>query len=193
MGKFVTGIEDHKRGKALYNMRHGWPHKAAIRPDWLNEWIKHNGPFLYHGTKDEEATKSILEDGLYPHDVPTPHEENQWGSIENQYGAPNSRSTWGRDFMKPRAGHVYMGTGRKASGFVDRGGDLMAIDLRKLNPNQITADEDAFNSDRNGLSDDPNHPINKVWGRSFPPQHDNYYGDNVNESLGMIQKKLIIL
>lgn len=187
-GKFVTTLEQHEHAREKAE-----PKQAAMDPNWLNKWIELNGPYLYHGTGSPEATQAIQQHGLYPHDEPLPGDTQEaWVERERQQNAPApgeireygdgweepvpSRSEWANQYLRPRQNAVYMGTGRKAAGYVQPGGDLLKIDLRKLNPNNLVADEDAYLPN----SPEPNnfdHPHTKVREYDPPPLSDDYFGD----------------
>jgi 2'-5' RNA ligase len=172
------------------NEANPWEKAAAVDPNWLSEYINRNGPYLYHGTKTPEAQQAIMKEGLYPHDKPKPEQEGQfWDGLplepgeirEYPEGFEPSRSTWAGQYLEPRAGHVYMGTAARASGYAPAtGGGMVAIDMRKLDPSKMNADEDSFNEDSFAGNHssiayeqaDPNHPINKVWEDNPPPDEE---------------------
>jgi hypothetical protein len=123
--KFTTTDEDHERGKLKWGLP--IPHvfkRSAVDPDWLNEWINKNGPYMMHQTQSPWHRDKIMNEGLIPHDQGP-------GSI------------YSRDLV-PRANHSYIQTPRHKMG--DRLGDdtQIYVDLRRLDPQRINADEDAF-------------------------------------------------
>jgi hypothetical protein len=158
--KFNTTLKQHQRGKLVHNLKWGFPpKKSAIDPDFLAEHIRQNGPYLYHGTS-LDAAKSILNEGLYPHD----HEnvmndesgDEEWP--EDEDGEPIfSRSNWAGQFLAPRAGHVYLGTHKYASNYGGIGGKMLKVDLRKLDPQKMNADEDHFGETAIYNSSSPEH------------------------------------
>jgi 2'-5' RNA ligase len=168
---------------------------AAVDPNWLSEYINRNGPYLYHGTGTQEAQESIMRDGLYPHDKLAPGEKNfeipmEPGEIREypeDYEPATSRSQWTGQYLEPRAGHVYLGTASRAGAYARSRGGMVAVDMRKLDPSKMNADEDSFQSDqlqwRNGEADE-NHPVNRTWEFDPPPEPPDYSGDEPRESLG---------
>lgn len=166
--KYWTDLRKHTRGKAMHNLRWGFPVHAAADPQWLENFMRLNGPYLYHGTT-AHAAKSILRDGLYPHDDPElagPEEYDEWGDA-----VPASHSDYD-PYMRPRPNHVYLGTPKfinqmgYGAGKPGQGGrQVLKVDLRKLKPENLNADEDHF-----GVNSYP-HPIrDQVWGEYPPPE-----------------------
>ena len=113
--KFETDEIDHERGKAKWGLPKSHKRSAAD-PQWLQEWIATNGPYMFHSTSPK-AKRKILKEGLIPHDQGP-------GSVYQ--GA-----------MTPRANHSYLR-------HVNLGPHNVAVDLRKIDPNTLNADEDAF-------------------------------------------------
>lgn len=148
--KFVTTDEQHQRARAKHferRLEEMWNHTSAADPEWLRRYMEEHGPYLYHGTPTKSVQESIMQHGLFPHDHDVPDNSfnstqpaiDEWG-----YEVEPSRSRWGGKYLEPRADHVYLGTPTKAAGYVEPGGGMVAIDLRKLDPSKMNADEDAF-------------------------------------------------
>jgi hypothetical protein len=184
--KFNTTLKQHQRGKLVHNLKWGFPFKrSAADPEWLAEHIRQNGPYLYHGTSSD-AAKSILNEGLYPHD----HEnvmndesgDEEWP--EDEDGEPIfSRSNWAGQFLAPRAGHVYLGTHKYASNYGGIGGKMLKVDLRKLDPQKMNADEDHFSASSRGDSSLDHRNYLTSLSEFDPPPNDEYY-DGEGENLG---------
>ena len=206
--KFHTTLDQHQRGKLVHNLKWGFPPKrSAIDPDFLAQHIARHGPYLYHGT-DNDAAKVILKEGLYPHDhvseddpnaeVHCPECREGWyhddpDLIHEPSGAmicprghelddadPPSRSSWRGQFLEPRSGHVYLGTHKYASNYGN--GQLLKVDLRKLDPNLINADEDHFNDLGDAIS--PDHKAYLKSLHEFDPPPEPYDWHSGNETLG---------
>jgi hypothetical protein len=131
--KFTTSNEDHERGKRRWGLPK--PHNrrkiSAADPEWLNKWIQANGPYLIHSTSGSDTRDKILREGLIPHDQPNPADDLGM-PIGSQYGG----------YLYPRANHVYAKAWRPTNKLFLH--TVIGIDLRKLDPTRINADEDAF-------------------------------------------------
>lgn len=200
--KFFTDILQHQKGKLLHNLKWGFPKSAAADPEWLKDYIKQNGPHMYHAT-DFDAAQKILQEGLYPHDhgvmpsnddvVDCPHcgysayrddfNEDDPGYCpscgENVSSAgPASRSSWAGKFQQPRSGHAYLGSEKYAAPYLKFGGQMLKVDLRKLDPSKMNADEDHFVQHSN-----TSPLVNQI--RAFdPPPSPDYYHSERGETLG---------
>lgn len=94
----------------------------AADPYWLDDWIRRNGPYLYHSTQHPDQIESILRSGLLP-----------WDHPDNPHG-----SAHGGGQLKPRPGHVYL-----KPFTLDRQKDsTLRVDIRNLDPNLLNPDED---------------------------------------------------
>jgi hypothetical protein len=140
----------------------------AADPEWINRWIQENGPYLYHGAHprdgrpQEEVAQSILTQGLIPNQQrtqpPYPGESQNLcpgcetkGSIgddgvcfvcgQNAHDAPlnpgldQDLEEW---WLHPRSNHVFMVTNPHQA----YGRPLFRIDLRRLDPAKLKADDD---------------------------------------------------
>jgi hypothetical protein len=209
--KFNTTLKQHQRGKLVHNLKWGFPpKKSAIDPDFLAEHIRQNGPYMYHGAT-EGAARSILDEGLYPHDHGV--EDQNWkcpnghswsdasldaagvsddcpscGQQLEEGPKNNSRSQWSGS-LEPRSEHVYLGTHKYSSTY---GGSaygqkptLLKVDLRKLNHQQMNADEDHFSPDAyQGLSRS-HQDFNASLQAFDPPPVDDYdWHPGESETLG---------
>ena len=94
----------------------------AADPEWLNDYIQRNGPYLYHSTNSEEQANNIMQNGLLPWDHPS-----------NPSGA---RLNGG---MRPRPNHVYTCVLKVPSRECY---NSIRVDLRQLNPHNLNPDED---------------------------------------------------
>jgi len=112
----------------------------AADPSFIQQWIEKNGPYLYHGTGPENV-ESIQQHGIQP------DRAHNWS-----------------DEMATRPGHVYMATRPRQFGHNFR------VDLRKLDPANLTADEDAFWEE----SDDGNYNLMK------PEYHEEFGNPSIN-------------
>ncbi len=108
----------------------------AADPDWLNSWIAANGPYAYHSFGRPKVGESISEKGLLP-----------WDHPENPSKSPYVGA------LQPRANHAYMGVakewphpehGRPWRGLHYKQPWVARIDLRKLDPSKLNADEDSL-------------------------------------------------
>lgn len=120
--KFYTTLTDHDLGRITYGIPKS-DKVGAADPNWLNQWIEANGPYLFHST-EPSAKEKILQEGLIPHDRGP-------GSI---YDAD----------LVPRRNHSYLQTYPHWSDHAK----LLGIDLRKINPRRLNGDEDAFASEK---------------------------------------------
>lgn len=161
---------------------------SAADPDWLNAYMERNGPYLYHGT-DPEVVDKIAQEGLYPHDHGNdlesqgvcqscgmngfnPDDPICYGcGAVNVQPAPPSRSQWAGQYLEPRSGHVYMGTYNKANIYTKTPyAPMLRIDMRKLDPTRMNADEDHFaqgNIHSNQWWDVP--AVRNIWDNDPPP------------------------
>lgn len=129
--KFKTDEEDHENSKKLHPLPEGppvWevPRISAADPNWLKDWIAMNGPFMVHETSPG-AYHKIMREGLLPHDTISS------GSIYDGH-------------LVPRANHVYLrhpGRGGMNLTHEDNTHHVV-VDLRKIDPAKLNADEDAF-------------------------------------------------
>lgn len=95
---------------------------GAVNPEWMDEWIRRNGPYVMHRTT-RHVKPLIQQHGLIPWD------------------APGMRSMYSGD-MKPRPNHVYVShPGGTTPG---RDDSTIFFDLRKLDPERIHSDEDPW-------------------------------------------------
>lgn len=160
----------------------------AADPDFIQQWIEENGPHLYHGVSnrdglsDEEfarVVERIRREGLKPNQrvvdpgpMPTPPAglKPDWSNydyVEDE----NWRMEHDEWFHSPRPNHVFM-TARPEDAY---GPHVFRIDLRKLDPAKLKADEDWYRdeigwdydldkprtmgqqAEEIGLGDDPEH------------------------------------
>jgi hypothetical protein len=104
----------------------------ALRPDQINQYIEENGPYLYHGMPHQnewmdepefptldDRIQSVMQDGLHPdwnmsqyYHIPSIYLSNDWAMA-----------------------HGFASLGR------GNGGAIFRVDLRKLDPKLIEADE----------------------------------------------------
>ncbi len=141
--KFITTDEQHEQSKKLFglpkphNLRKVIPfrpRKGAVDQEWLDEWIKYNGPYFLHETTGQATRDKILREGLIPHDQGP-------GSV---YGGT----------LVPRANHSYIAWAKPRHwNWMDQDGpegfrEHVFVDLRNIDPDRINADEDAFASSR---------------------------------------------
>jgi len=116
----------------------------AADPHWLDHWIKRNGPYVYHRT-NAPAVDSLLQNGILPWDHPDNPTE--------QTNEPGTRDD-------PRPNHVYLHS-PEHGGYKDQYEDYytdaddpnrprrVRVDLRKLDPNNLVADEDSVLYEQN--------------------------------------------
>lgn len=212
--KYFTTLEQHQKGKLLHNLKHGFPKNAAADPEWLQNYIKTVGPYMYHAT-DADAARSILQEGLYPHDHASPlspmpsgddvidcpecgHSGYRDDFNEDDPGyCPDcgnpvssagsvSRSPWAGQYLQPRAGHTYIGQEKYAAPYAKQGGKLLKIDLRKLDPAKMNADEDHFNMEF-GNHTPSKFPVVRDIHEFNPPPSEMYFDpddEGGGESLG---------
>jgi hypothetical protein len=152
LNKFFTTLSQHQKGKLIHNLKWGFPpKKGSMDPEFLEEHIRENGPFLYHSTS-AKALPAILKEGLYPQ-AKHPHEPiEHWDA---------------------RPGHVYLGTHNYVNGgyFADPIRQrMLQVDLRRLDPSKITADEDHWNA---RIHDDAgaSQTVQRAWKAQMPPQN----------------------
>lgn len=208
-GKYFTDLKAHQRGKLMHNLKWGFPQKsAAADPEWLANYIKTVGPHMYHATTADTA-RNILQEGLYPHDHESPlspmpsdndvidcpecgHSGYRDDFNEDDPGycpdcgnpvssaGPASRSPWAGQFLQPRAGHTYIGAEKYAAPYTRPNGKLLKIDLRKLDPSKMNADEDHFQHPREAEV----FPLVKRIQDFDPPPLADYFGSDNPETLG---------
>ncbi len=110
----------------------------AADPNWLNSWIAANGPYAYHTFSDPSIAEKISKEGLLPWD----HPHNT--SRSDYLGGP----------YEPRKNHVYLGVpdsyidinGNPYMGLQYKNDYVARVDLRKLDPKRLNADEDSVHS-----------------------------------------------
>lgn len=196
-GKFFTSLDQHKQGKLVHNLKWGFPPKrSAADPEFLEQYIKEHGPYMYHGTTPD-AAKKILSEGLYPHDHNV--DPGEFKSLEcpncgttierdedhcplcGRYigNLARSRSPYSGGFLTPRSGHVYLGDYDTSSRYApNHTSPLLRIDLRKLDPTNISADEDHFTTNRW-----QSPVVDKVW-EYEPPPNPEYHVPGEGQTLG---------
>lgn len=124
--KFETTPEDHQASllagyRVIPHEPPEWQLRySAVDPNWMQEWIAKNGPYLTHSTKPY-LVPLIQRDGLLPHDTE---------GIGSKYS----------DELVPRANHVYLRHPYR----IPNDGRAICVDMRKLDWNRINADEDHF-------------------------------------------------
>lgn len=135
--KFLTTAQDHERGKKRYGLPKPFNHnvlpfrkKAKVDANWLDEFISRYGPYLWHQTSDNDTRDRILEEGLIPHDAGP-------GSIYTQTIVPRENHAYVRRIatQTPEAKGFYPEEWQRKA---------VAVDLRKIDPHHLNADEDAF-------------------------------------------------
>jgi hypothetical protein len=152
--KFFTSETQHERRKKNW-IEWLWKRSTAD-PDWVNQWVAKNGPYMYHGTT-QEAVPKIVDEGLFPHDHLGTN-ENIWkcpACNHTQTTEPTNKDNMGLaacprcgdDYLKeqpthsnseyaggywePREGHVYLGTKEYSNNYaMKRNGALVRVDLR---------------------------------------------------------------
>jgi len=114
----------------------------AADPNWLNAWIKANGPYAYHavwprdGVDVSQQIESIKREGLIPgRRAPLHKQEPQIDP--DDYGTEHDWLDW---FQTPRPGHVYLGL--PGAPHVHGQPHTFRVDLRKLDPARLNPDED---------------------------------------------------
>ena len=124
--KFETTLQDHEDGKKKWGLPipHKLRKKAAAHPRWLQKWMEVNGPYMYHRTQPDSVQK-ILQEGLIPHDTE---------GIGSKY----------KGSLVPRPNHSYLKWMKDSRALESPRGGLVAVDLRKLDPESINPDEDAM-------------------------------------------------
>lgn len=205
--KFFTSETQHERRKKNW-IEWLWKRSAAD-PDWINDWIANQGPYMYHGTT-QEAIPKITSEGLFPHDH-LGTGESVWKCPNCDYTQDKAPEPWevdnsgemacpkcGDDFLKeqptysnseyaggywePRQGHVYLGTKEYSNNYAMKpNGALVRVDLRKLDPLSMSADEDHWHPNNANFNKD--HPaISSVYDENPAPSiYD--YGES-GEGLG---------
>jgi hypothetical protein len=147
--KFITTERDHHRAALKRAAPHVWAltKSAGADPQWLNEWIAKYGPYFYHRTTPG-AYESIMRQGLLPHDTE---------GVGSKY----------KEELVPRANHSYIQTIKRhaleASDPFDDSSAQIGVDLRKLNPDSIHADEDAYF----GMASQTKHGIPYTYTRNI--------------------------
>lgn len=201
--------------------------KTSMAADshFIQQWIEKNGPYLYHGVTnrpsrgvdipEEERVERIKREGIQPNmdgeagPMPEPPfelaGESGWENFDDTqfggFGDANEHGQWWRAWDEwmhhPRPNHVFMATDP-----VEAYGDhVFRVDLRKLDPTKVKADEDWYRdnvgwdtnlhaphtmgqqADEMGLGNDPEH-THKSFGRgsvayegSIPPEAIEYMGN----------------
>lgn len=131
--KYFTTKEQQQRRMQGKQKRQQYKRGMAVDPEWWEQYIQYN-PYMYHAT-GEDAMYDILDEGLLPWDY--------------EIGDPDGeahRSSW-NDALRPRPGHVYMGTKDFVENLAGHHGwknRMVQIDLSKLDPGKVNADEDSF-------------------------------------------------
>jgi hypothetical protein len=120
------------------------PHHSSLResmaadPNFVNDWIQRNGPYVYHGARafgndtPESVVQRIQQEGLKP-DMRNPDNPHP--------GKPQNDDDWmmyDEYYLHPRPGHVFMTTTPEQA----YGPHLFKVDLRKLDPAKINPDDD---------------------------------------------------
>ena len=186
------------------------PKHSIADPEFVQKYMNEGGNrYMYHGTTPE-AVQKILKEGLFPHDELGTGEEHtvcpncnyevdpEWeagGGAAERAGDPcpscggdyledrpeYSNSTYAGQFFEPRSGHTYLGTKEYARSYGNSKGAMVRVDLSKLNPLNMNADEDHF---ADHPQNQPWHPVvEKVW-QDEPPPNAEYWSPGENESLG---------
>lgn len=127
--KYITTKAQHRqrvRGKVKRQQKRS----MAVDPAWWESYIRDH-PYMYHAT-GEDAIYNILNEGLLPWDYEDDDDQH--------------RSSWD-DFLRPRPGHVYMGTQDFVQSIAEHHGwknRMVKVDLSSLDPSKVNADEDSF-------------------------------------------------
>lgn len=127
-----------------------WQWHAAVHPEWFDEWMRRNGPYIAHSTSGPETKRLIERHGLIPWD------------------APGMNSKYTEDMM-PRPNHVYVRHPHGTTEASDK--HTVYFDMRKLDPERIHADEDPFfdsHTAAKGLEPHLGHP-EAIRDRSVSP------------------------
>ena len=96
--------------------------------EWLDKHIRDNGPFAFHVTRGAASARKVAREGLVPWDAP--------GRASRYADRPH---------LLPRPDHVYAYTRVPGDCFdAKRAQRVVAIDLRRIDPRRIVADEDMF-------------------------------------------------
>lgn len=204
--KFFTSETQHERRKRNW-LEWLWK-KSTADPDWVNQWMAKNGPYMYHATT-REAMPKIVNEGLFPHDhlgtgeaawkcatcdydhghEPSPEEKTDHGmmpcpSCGNNYvqeHVDHSNSSYKGGYWEPRQGHVYLGTKDYASRYAANRPDpaMVRVDLRKLDPTYFSADEDHWHPSNPNIN--YNHPaVKDVYDYEPPPSPYDYSDGDQN-------------
>jgi hypothetical protein len=191
-GKFFTSETQHERRKRNW-LEWLWKRSAAD-PEFIQQWIQEHGPYMYHATT-RDGLKKITDEGIFPHDhlgtgesqwyCPSdfcdhkqsdpPKPGNRTGDMCPKCGDTylkempgHSNSEYAGGYWEPRQGHVYLAD----KGYVDnysmrRDASLVRVDLRKLDPKLMSADEDHWHPNNPKL--DMSHPVVKSLYETDPP------------------------
>lgn len=140
-GKWPQGVPDPhvKFDTRMFNIN---KNSMAADPNWINQWIQKNGPYLYHGAKSrsgvdpEQVAQSIEQQGIIPQGDNRAQEDypgyEHW---DDGRGEANTLLNW---WQTPRAGHTYLTRNPREA----YGEPTFRVDLRKLDPSKLKADED---------------------------------------------------
>jgi len=124
----------------------------ALLPEHLQEYVNQHGPYLEHWTRPENIP-GILQHGIKPatHPLTDPTEE-EMGYWDEEYQPPQEgdvRRSWD-GFLETRNGYAYLAKPGLIGGQVNRNslGENpyqvpVRVDIRKLDPKNLEADEDA--------------------------------------------------
>ena len=127
----------------------------AMDPDFLQSWIAEHGPYMYHGAHSrdgldaETIAAKIQREGLQPNQRPAPTPEDYPEplphEIANGFYDYNDDNRHGeladileKHWLHPRQNHVFMTTSPETA----YGKPLFRVDLRKLDPRNLNADDD---------------------------------------------------
>ena len=159
----------------------------AADPEWLNEWIATNGPYVYHGAhsrtgKDaEEVAQDILANGIMPNG--DGREQDPWPGpvpegVDDEWEGYDPGSPHDQWWLTPRQDHVYMAVDPRSA----YGEPLFRVDLTKLDPALINPDEDVWRDTW------PDHLVGPYEGdKSLGEQaHEYGLGDNPEDTHGGI-------
>jgi predicted RNA-binding Zn-ribbon protein involved in translation (DUF1610 family) len=110
----------------------------AADPEFVNDWIQRNGPYLYHGARAfqgediNDVVKRIQQEGLRP---------NMRNADNPHPGKPQNDDDWmmyDEYYLHPRPGHVFMTTDPQSV----YGPHVFRVDLRKLDSANLNPDDD---------------------------------------------------
>jgi death on curing protein len=128
----------------------------AADSDWIENWIKQNGPYLYHGAHSREGldpeltAQKIEREGIlpnqrpaskFPEDYPqaTPEElKKGWYDWENDERHGELDDELEEHWLDPRPDHVFL-TSHPETAY---GSPTFRVDLRKLDPTNLNPDDD---------------------------------------------------